>query len=231
MIGKTNSYGEPRVLIDSHTLFYINGKSMADQSIYNATCQMRHNNNVYLANVPGPFNNQPCPVLFFRNGRMGWYNTDSRVAKTLSQVDGWTWEFWRWRISTDSSEDCFGVGDYFNSSANALHCDSSSNSYAYLYRNGGNYSSSSAGAFSSLQWYHVCYVNVNSVLTLYLNGVSKATWSNYGNTNATTGVIFGGYRADTLSGDGTITSFIAEARLSDIPRYTENFTPPTKFLY
>lgn len=231
MIGKTNSYSEPRVLIDSHALFYINGKTMADQSTYNTTCKMQHNGNVRLANVHGPFNNQPCPVLYLNSGRISWYNTDAQVAKTLSQIDGWTWEFWRYKIGAISSEDCFAVGDYSNSSANAVHCDSSANYYSYLWRNNGQYSSSTAGPYTTGAWYHVCYVMYNSVFTLYLNGVKKTTWSNWGNTNAAAGIIFGGYRGDTLAGDGTLNSYIAEARLSDIPRYFEDFTPPTKFLY
>lgn len=230
MIGVTNiTAKERKVLIDEHALLYINGKSLHDQSIYKADCTLRHGS-VYLTNVKGPYNNELCPVIWLNSSSIGYTSTNTKVNRVLSQTDGWTWEFWRWRIGVVSSEDCFSVGGYTNTSANALHCDTTDGYYSKLWRNNAAWSSSTAAPFSTAAWYHVAYVIYDNVVHLYLNGILKATYNNIGNTNTAQGVMFGGYSASGWAGTG-INSYIAEARLSDIPRYLEEFTPPTRFLY
>lgn len=73
-------------------------------------------------------------------------------------------------------------------------------------------------------WYHLAYVRngTNGQMTLYINGVSQGTISgNEFEDSSTYDVIF----SDEI-GNG-IDVFIDDVRISDIARYTSDFTPPS----
>lgn len=74
-------------------------------------------------------------------------------------------------------------------------------------------------------WQHIALVQHGTTLTLYVNGVSVATVT--GNANQAFGT--GAWRIG-CSGDGSgaILGSIDEFRVSNIARYTANFTPPTQ---
>lgn len=75
------------------------------------------------------------------------------------------------------------------------------------------------------QWFHIAFVKQGSVLTAYVNGVSvgtlamTATWGASVGSNLTIG--------NNYVGATQFPGFIDEVRISNLARYTANFTPQT----
>jgi hypothetical protein len=82
-----------------------------------------------------------------------------------------------------------------------------------------------AVAFGATTWYHIAVVRVGTAWTVYRDGVSYATGTS-ANTwgNATDTLEIG----DTISGAFDFGGWMDEVRLSNIARWTADFTPPTE---
>lgn len=82
-----------------------------------------------------------------------------------------------------------------------------------------------AGSLSTGTWYHIALVQASGVQTLYLNGTSIGSCTPVLATGGDGYIQFGGYK---LSGVvyRTHNGNIDEMRVSNIARYTANFTPP-----
>jgi len=84
------------------------------------------------------------------------------------------------------------------------------------------YSSTAFGGFSKGVWYHVAAVRVGSTITLYRDGVAGNVTVSKGTSIDTTRNINIGY-----DGSGYYSEMnIDEIRISNVARYTSNFTPP-----
>ena len=78
------------------------------------------------------------------------------------------------------------------------------------------------------QWHHYALVSDGTVCTFYIDGVSRAShrviYFSFPNKN----LFIGSRDVGFNSGDGDCMINLDEFRISDIARYTSNFTPPTK---
>ncbi len=87
-------------------------------------------------------------------------------------------------------------------------------------------SSNWATGTSNNSWVHVAVVRCSGTLTFYFNGTAGGTGSTSANLNSTADNLFVGYapaNSIQLAGGG----FIDEFRMSNVCRWTTNFTPPT----
>jgi len=92
------------------------------------------------------------------------------------------------------------------------------NSSLYIFAGGAN----SGGTVAANTWHHLAFVrSSNDAVTLYLNGTSVA--SRTVSTDLTNAIIYIGGFTGTLGMNG----HLDEVRISDIARYTANFTAPT----
>jgi hypothetical protein len=81
-----------------------------------------------------------------------------------------------------------------------------------------------AGTPSTNTWTHFCVVRSGNTFTLYANGVSIGTTTNSGTlTNSNNLVAIGGRTRNNQYSIG----YLDDVRISNIARYTSNFTPPT----
>ena len=72
-------------------------------------------------------------------------------------------------------------------------------------------------------WHHIALVRNNNSLMLFLDGVKEATVT-YSNTIDVPSACFGSY----VTAEYAIDTKFYNYRISNVARYTENFTPPTK---
>ncbi len=80
-----------------------------------------------------------------------------------------------------------------------------------------------ADPFAADVWVHVAYTRLGSTGTLWLNGVSQGTWSD--TTNYTfANELYLGSRFSSTGAD----AYFDEIRISNLARYTVNFTPATQ---
>ena len=88
----------------------------------------------------------------------------------------------------------------------------------------GNANSTSAQDLAN-NWNHVAVVRNSGTIKIYVNGTSITSWSNNSSyTNATLNI---GNTHPSRSFNATYAGYIDEFRVSNIARYTSNFTPPT----
>jgi hypothetical protein len=80
-------------------------------------------------------------------------------------------------------------------------------------------------AISLNTWVHYAIVRYNNVCTMYKNGTSVGTPKDVGSAsqNSTRGPIIG----EVANGDNDFDGYMDEIRLSNVARYTGNFTAPT----
>jgi hypothetical protein len=82
-----------------------------------------------------------------------------------------------------------------------------------------------SGVISSGQWYHIAMVRSGGTITSYLNGVSFGSGVLTGTVQTdTTPLSIGG---DSVNIGQAFDGFIDEVRISNVARYTSNFTPPS----
>ena len=72
-------------------------------------------------------------------------------------------------------------------------------------------------------WHHIALVRKGNVISLYLNGVGQGEVS-YSNNFSIKNSVFG----SVLNGEYGINTKVYNYRISNVARYTEDFTPPTK---
>lgn len=96
----------------------------------------------------------------------------------------------------------------------------------YINSSGGTGGTFGGGTPNLNQWYHVAWVRSSGTSTLYVDGTAVGTpYSDTNDYRSYYGPRIGGWSNSdsSLSFDG----WIDEVRLSDVARWTTNFTPPT----
>lgn len=79
---------------------------------------------------------------------------------------------------------------------------------------------------SANTWHHLAIVGDRVSVKLYLNGVLYGQVANYAYSFSSAGETIGAN--DSAYGIENFAGYIDEIRISDVVRYTENFTPPTE---
>lgn len=80
---------------------------------------------------------------------------------------------------------------------------------------------------SNSTWRHIAMVRSGSTITLYADGVAKATGSYAGVVGSTSTPLTIGGNDSTDGNERYYVGYIDEVRISTIARYTSNFTPST----
>jgi hypothetical protein len=196
------------------------------------------NNNRLIADssTSGPYPNYRSP--YASSGASGYFAGTSYIYKTTAftqaGTSNWTAECWFYpTIGLASNQDLFvingGTGDdygqirisYTNTGALYLLCASSVSGWI-------NTSTTAAATIAINSWYHIAAVRNGSVFTLYVNGVSKLTYSSSASLYASfAGVSSIGAAASALGGR-PITGHLSDFRyVLGTAVYTAAFTPPT----
>jgi hypothetical protein len=148
--------------------------------------------------------------------------------------------------AADSADWDFGTGDFtieawirFNDNTNnqaiISHGDLSTTGFYFEILGGGagpersfilgGSSGSGAATFNNATWYHVAFIRSGTTVTLYLDGVSKATATNSSNISGATGSLFLGALTDSSR---HFNGWIDEVRVvKGRAIWTAGFTPPT----
>ena len=154
----------------------------------------------------------------------GDYLTAARSQQFAYGTGNFTIEFWAYPTSF-SGYKTFYSGYLLASSAAGFELGIDGSGFLYVYSNNGFAISASSSALSLNAWNHVAMVRNGSTITVYIDGVSKGTWSltsqnftdNYlviGQTNTGPSQFFTGYLDDFRITKG-------------YARYTANIAAPT----
>jgi hypothetical protein len=76
-------------------------------------------------------------------------------------------------------------------------------------------------------WYHIALVRSGTTVTLYINGTSEDTYTSSMNHQFDLGGGIGFFTDE----NSEVNCYIDELRISDVARWTSNFTPPTEEYY
>jgi hypothetical protein len=93
------------------------------------------------------------------------------------------------------------------------------NSNLYIFAGG----TTTGGTLATNTWYHIAYVDNGSTITIFFNGTSVGSRGSPGST--TNALIYLGGFTNNLGVNG----WMDEIRISNIARYTSNFTPAGPF--
>ncbi|SVA80328.1 uncharacterized protein METZ01_LOCUS133182, partial [marine metagenome] len=75
------------------------------------------------------------------------------------------------------------------------------------------------------QWYHIAFVRNGDVFTWYIDGVEDTSYTDAYTIPDVGALMYVGYNGDTSYGE--FDGYMDEIRISNVARYTADFTPPT----
>ena len=131
-----------------------------------------------------------------------------------------TIEFWAYWNNNSGIKNLLTIG---NESSGRLGIFSNGSTIGIDTFGGNNPSFNVSGQIATGTWYHIALVRNGSTITLYRNGVSIGT----GTSSATLGNANGVYIGTESSLIYEFNGYIDEVRVSDVARYTANFTTAT----
>jgi hypothetical protein len=189
-----------------------------------------------LLNTPLPTPNLRSPFasggasLYFPNG--GYVNTTT--AFTQAGTSNWTVECWIYLTGTlGSNQDIFNINGGFGDGYSQIRISYTTSGAMYLLVSavlGGwiNTTTTAAGTVAANAWYHIAAVRNGNIFTLYVNGVSKLTYTSSLSLYASYPGI------STIGGAASpqparfLTGFVSNFRyVLGTAVYTSAFTPPT----
>lgn len=213
---KGNVHTPPTPPVGSETLLLLHGESLKDSSQYNHTIS---NSNVIVSDIQSKFGGKS---LYF----------DGTAALTIKSdlfnfgTDYFTVDWWEYctgrsatRFALSINGGCGGLCAGASGDANKLYVGSTGTSWNLV--NG-------ADAFSVTKntWVHWAVVRNGTSIKTYRNGTlywsGTISGSIYWNA---AGLVVGSFLYDSSHYFG---GYIDEFRVSNIARWTENFTPPMK---
>lgn len=203
--------------IDENTLLLLNGETLIDTSFYNIPIT---NNGVQISTAQAKFGNSS---MYFGGSQ---FLTFQNLIFILGTSD-FTIDWWEYCISPE-----------IRFSINSLNTAGYSNLYVG-YNKTGIYSTTEVGSWNVLSqsnafptnvnniWNHFALVRNGNVLILYKNGVNSFEYDSFSpNFVNGDGLCFIG--TNRLSDNKFFTGYIDEFRVSNVARWTSNFTPPTE---
>lgn len=201
---------------DLNTIFLLRGNEIADASAYN--CQ------ITASGTPIISDNGRFDKALYWNATAAYY-LDAILPKTLSGK--FTVECWLMQETTPYYKNYVALCDFCSHSC--FYCEVNEGWFgpAYFVGNGSAWLQTNimwAAGIGNNTWHHVAFVGDGARVASYFNGVCtnlSSPYPTFTNANLRVGNI-------ALAMSRYMRGYISEFRVSDIMRYTENFTPPTE---
>ena len=205
--------------IDKNTLLLIHGGEIIDSSNYKVPIT---NNGVETS-----FN-----YTHFGGGAL-YFDGAAKLTINLSTLNldmnsNWTMEFWEYTPTTQGIKAavfCIPNGN------KGFVLYSPQNGYVRVFAGqGGSWaviSPSTIGNFKTSQWIHRAVCKSGTNVYAFENGTLISTLTFSGTLQTPENYFYIGYR-DTTSNYGYYSGYLQEIRISDVARWTSDFTPPTE---
>lgn len=208
-----------RPYIDKNTLFLLHGDMLTDSSFYQVPMI---NNGVVISTTQSKF-----------GGSSLYFDGNSWLKMSMSELGlnflrDWTLEWWDYPTQNNggaSAVYCMPNDTYFGFIVYAPD----GNNIRIFAGNDANYSfapESRIGQYYTNTWTHRAVCKKNNKIYCFENGI-KTIELNSSNVLTITEEMYLGYRATTQNRGG-FKGYLSELRISNIARWTENFTPPTE---
>jgi len=152
---------------------------------------------------------------------------DTLLPNVKLPTDTWTAEMW-FRVSTiDRSTALWKQGTTINTAGYVRLGIQSDNTVVLRTTNGagGSVVNIVGSTVSADTWYHVAVTKNESSFNFFINGVSQGTGTDGNSTTQTTDFIIG-----EVNFFSEFIGYIDEIRVSNVARYSSNFTPSTTAL-
>ena len=224
MIGQTNAQSvDITRSTDPHTLFLMTD-SVRDRSMYNWGLETFGSLSV---NDSHSYAKRDGRNSIFFDGSSGIRLSNPNF---ISSSTNWTLEVWIqtggdrnsaifWTPINDSTP--YGLLWGYYQSAMRIYLANSTSSWNYI--NGQNCNTENV----HWVWRHQCLVRNGSTISAYINGTLVGSWTVTGDYTFTGYPWIGKY---DNSANQYILAHIQDFRISDVARYTGNFTPPQRLL-
>ena len=203
--------------IDANTLLVLHGEDFTDSSLYPVS--LRASGTVSVSSE-GKFGKS----LYFNGGYL------SRSPVVLGTSD-FTIDFWVKRLSNSSSLSYQRVcsNNHYDSDSNAFYIDfqGATNFLRFCPCGSGVGYICDSEVIPVGQWTHCAFVKSGGTISYYKNGILKSSTSASLNLSSTTY----NFTIGATANDQTQTlmqAYLDEFRVSNIARWTSNFTPPTE---
>jgi len=148
----------------------------------------------------------------------------------------WTWECWLYLVSNTNSHDgLFGQNNSSNTKQNIFQFAGSPTN-TLRHQSSGYGIEAYFGSINTGQWYHIANVGNASTgfLDVYVDGVKRSTSDgqtdnafNLSDSDVDSAFWIGNRNYDGSTNHSIAPSYMDSIRISNIARYTSNFTPPT----
>lgn len=206
--------------IDNNTLLYLRGDSFTDLS---------SNSNVLVNNDVSILSDNTMIKCFQFNGSSSYFTLNDVDIFNLGTSD-FTFEFWvKFPSLSLGNNHIFGK----RSSGRANHsytCNMDDNTIFFMCSSdggvGSNIVSSPMSNFTINKWHHISFVRYNNIISMFIDGKLINSGAFVGSLyNSTEKLKIGAVNTDA---GGFFNGCISNIRISNVARYTENFTPPTQ---
>lgn len=193
--------------IDENIVLLIDGNNIEDISTYQRAIT---NNGVTLSDAQTKFFDKS---LYFNGSAILQFD-----AYTLGTSD-FTIDFWMYNTATSNAYRRWITGNN-GSFVDGTFCIRETSSGVIQTQN-----VTSSTSVPRNQWVHIAAVRSNGTLKIYLNGTEIASVSDSNNYSEALKYIGGYYNS---IGNETFQGYMDEIRISNVARWTSNFTPPTR---
>ena len=202
--------------IDNNTLLYLRGDSFTDLSLNPKSIA---NNG---ANIKEDITFTKC--MNFTSS--SYANLPANIFTSLLNTSEWTIEYY---ANCSTNPYIISSWDSNRYSFNFGVIPDSSNKYGFIARKLGNVGHNvinlSASKPTYNTWQHLACVKKDNSLSIYIDGYLSATGNFDGNINTDILNVYINRKGDSSE---TFDFKLCRLRISNIARYTENFTPPTQ---
>ena len=156
----------------------------------------------------------------------------------INLAGDYTIEYWRFLETNAASSATCNVRSRFDTRLCSLlvaNSDISVNASLYVSNSTNGWdvlNNKSMGNYSANNWYHTAVSKSGNTYYCFQDGVLKNTYTGATPMTISTVRLFaiGGYfgSANSFAANGTISGYLQDFRVSNICRYTSNFTPPER---
>ena len=219
-----NFYADPYA---SNVSLHLNGENLVDLS---AAAKTITNNNVLVSDAQSKYQNSS---LYFLRTNPSYLSVANHADLNISTGD-WTVEFWVYPVSFSSLDTFVSLNTGTTTNGfTQLRIDVASNGAMYMLCASAvstwiSIATSAIGTLSTGSWQHIAAVRSGNNFTLYVNGISKLTYTSASSLYNFSGpTIIGAVIANTSTVYDPITSYIDNLKITKgVARYTSTFTSP-----